>query len=65
MLNKHLIPALVQAYLWLRIPEARTDERGAGDAVESAVIAVGLVTIALLVVGVMTGFVQDKLSVLR
>ena len=51
---------LLQQYLTRLIPPRR-DERGLSQSTENAILLAGAVTIALLVVSVITKFVEAKL----
>ena len=51
---------LLQQHLTLLIPPRR-DERGLSQSTENAILLAGAVTIALLVVSVITKFVEAKL----
>ena len=51
---------LLQQYLTLLIPPRR-DERGLSQSTANAILLAGAVTIALLVVSVITKFVEAKL----
>ena len=51
---------LLQHHLTLLIPPRR-DERGLSQSTENAILLAGAVTIALLVVSVITKFVEAKL----
>ena len=42
--------------------QARRDERGLSQSAETAILLAGAVTIALLVVGLITAFVKTKLA---
>lgn len=48
--------------LWLQLTHQGTrDERGLSQSTENAILLAGAVTIALIVVSVITAFVQDRL----
>lgn len=43
-------------------PQQRRDERGISQSAESAILLAGAVTIALIVIGLITTFVRAKLA---
>ncbi len=55
-----LIPSLLGLWLQLTRPRPR-DERGLSQSTENAILLAGAVTIALIIVGAITVFVQDRL----
>lgn len=57
---KVLIPSLLGLWLQLTSPRPR-DERGLSQSTENAILLAGAVTIALIIVGAITLFVQDNL----
>jgi hypothetical protein len=52
---------LVGLLLLIKEPPAR-DERGLSQSAETAILVAGAVTVALLVVGLITAFVRGKLA---
>ena len=61
MSPKHLATTIVGMLVLLRDPKAR-NERGLSQSAETAIIVAGAVAIALVVVALITQFVQTELA---